>query len=41
MCRFPRPVDAFSCDLFAIAALTGRRLSNVRELEWENVDLES
>jgi integrase len=31
----------FWCDFFAIAALTGRRLSNVRELEWENVDFES
>ncbi len=29
------------CDFFAIAALTGRRLGNVRELKWENVDLES
>jgi integrase len=29
------------CDFFAIAALTGRRLGNVRELQWENVDLES
>lgn len=31
----------FWCDFFAIAALTGRRLSNVRELKWENIDLES
>ncbi len=29
------------CDFFAIAALTGRRLSNVRELKWENIDLEN
>jgi integrase len=31
----------FWCDFFAIAALTGRRVSNVRELKWENIDLES
>ena len=31
----------FWCDFFAVVALTGRRLSNVRELKWENVDLES
>ena len=31
----------FWCDFFAIAALTGRRLSNVRELQWENIDFEN
>ncbi len=31
----------FWCDFFAIAALTGRRLGNVRELKWENIDVES
>jgi integrase len=31
----------FWCDFFAISALTGRRLSNVRELEWENIDFEN
>jgi len=29
------------CDFFAISALTGRRLSNVRELQWENIDFEN
>ncbi len=31
----------FWCDFFAITALTGRRLSNVRELEWENIDFDT
>jgi integrase len=31
----------FWCDFFAVAALTGRRLSNVRELEWENIDFDT
>ena len=29
------------CDFFAISALTGRRLSNVRELQWENIDFDN
>lgn len=31
----------FWCDFFTFAALTGRRLSNVRELEWENIDFDN
>jgi integrase len=28
------------CDFFAIVALTGRRLSNVRKLRWDSIDLD-